>query len=241
MNPQAVKRIVAIICIVGFIVSCRSSSKKSEAKETESLDTSAVKFAGVFSDTIPCADCSGIAITADLKPDHTYVLEEDYLEGKGEHINYDVGTWTITDSILNLSNTTEKPRQFKVLNHAEISVLDNEGKMITGPGLNFNIMRSLKPFTPRKPIPVKGMFSGIEDTMQIYICAMNKTFAAAIQPDVQTMKTEYAKEKAKKDTIMAYVEGHFELRPSLQNTGTEDFFVIERFKKFAPSESCSNK
>ena len=230
------QKLIACFFILFFAASCKNNS--SSSKPGESLDTSAAKFAGVFSDTIPCADCAGIVTTLNIKPDHTYILEEEYLKGKKGNVFYSMGRWIVTDSVLHLNNLTEGTRQFEILSHASIRMLDNEGKSIADSLLNFKLQRSLVPFKPKKSIPVNGLFSATGDTMQITICAMQKTFAAAIAPDVKTMKTEYAKQKSKRDTVMAYVEGHFELRPSLKSSETEDFFVIEKFKKFAPLERC---
>lgn len=221
-----------------FVSACRNSSS-TRHKQKETLDTTASKFAGVFTDTIPCADCAGIVMTIDVKPDHTYVLEEDYLAGKKEHFFYSVGQWLITDSILNLTNSSEGARQYEILNNAEIRLLDNAGKPITSAIDKYSLRRSLTPFKPASSIPVNGMYTAKGDTMHLFICKMAKTFSAAIAPDVLTMKTEYQEQqKAHRDTVMVYVEGHFELRPSLKTTDTEDFFVVDKFIRFAPLESC---
>ena len=139
--------LIACFFILFFAASCNSNS--SSSKPGESLDTSAAKFAGVFSDTIPCADCAGIVTTLNIKPDHTYILEEEYLKGKKGNVFYSMGRWIVTDSVLHLNNLTEGTRQFEILSHASIRMLDNEGKSIADSLLNFKLQRSLVPFKPK--------------------------------------------------------------------------------------------
>ena len=193
------------------------------------------QLAGVFYDTLPCADCPGIATKVYLKPDQTFVMERDYV---GKNVAYETGTWAISDSLLHLTGTSS-PQQFKIESYALLDVLDTDGKEITGAPKKMELHRNNVPFKPQKPVPVEGIFKSSNDTMAIHICSMNKDYQATLAPTAMMMSAKY-KQTAKQQgqSLFAKVAGHFELRPSLNDTTTQDFFVIEKFISFDPKGAC---
>ena len=231
------KYIFVLTCLIMY--ACNSN--KGDTKEADSTASKPAsfdikKFSGVFYDTLPCADCPGIVTQLDLKPDNSFVMEQKYLE---RSVVYDIGKWSVTDSILKLTSS-EGPKQFKVLNFAAIRLLDNEGRMIYDTA-NARIVlgRINTPFKPLQPIPVEGVFSGNGDTMSIHICAVGNNYPVALSPGAMAIKAAYKNvAHQKNEPIYAKLEGHFELRPSLTDTSTKDFFVVERFIKFAPGQQC---
>src|SRR4051794_10933420 len=127
MNPASMKYIILLTCLI--IYACKNNKESDQetdntAKKPAGFEVQ--KFAGVFYDTLPCADCPGIATQLNLKPDNSFIMEQAYL---GRSVVYDLGKWSVTDSILKLTGS-EGPRQFKILNYAAIKLLDNEGRMI---------------------------------------------------------------------------------------------------------------
>ena len=191
---------------------------------------------GVFFDTLSCADCPGIATKLYLKPDNSFIMEQNYI---GRNTVYNLGKWSVTDSILKLTGT-EGTSQFKLLNHATIKLLDNEGRMMYDTtNARLMLQRDDAPFKTLKPIPVEGIFSATGDTMNIHICAMDNSYPVALSPDAMGMKTAYSKAAHQKnDSLYAKLEGHFELRPYMNDTITKDFFVVEHFIEFSPGQQC---
>jgi copper homeostasis protein (lipoprotein) len=231
------KYILLLTCLI--IYACNSN--KGGNKETDSTANKpkgfeVKKFAGVFFDTLPCADCPGIVTQLYLKPDNSFIMEQAYL---GKSVVYDLGKWSVTDSILKLTGS-EGPRQFKVVNFAVIKLLDNEGRMIDDTtNAHIILSRINTPFKPLQPIPVEGIFSANGDTMNIHICAVDNNYPVALSPGALGMKATYNKAvHPKNEPIYTKLEGHFELRPSLTDTSTKDFFVVERFIKFIPGQQC---
>ena len=225
------------------IASCHSNDNASETGNTQSDSTVGVKptgfevkqLSGVFYDTLPCADCPGIATKIYLKPDRTFIMEQEYVSKK---IAYQTGTWTNSDSLLRLSGTTDT-QQFKIESYALLEVLDTEGKEIAGTPKKLEVRRNNVPFKPLQPVPVEGIFRSIHDTMAIHVCSMNKDYQATLAPTAMMMTSKY-KQVAKQQgqPVYAKVAGHFELRPSLNDTITQDFFVIEKFISFDAKGVC---
>ncbi len=224
------------------IISCHSNTAP-ETKNTDADSTIGAKqtgfavkqLAGLFYDTLPCADCPGIATTIYLKPDLTFLLEREYI---GKKTAYETGTWTTSDSLLRLTGTRDT-EQFKIESHALLEVLGKDGKEIAGTPKKMELHRNNVPFKPLQPIPIEGIFRSIHDTMEIHVCSMNKDYQATLAPSAMTMTSKY-KQVAKQQgqPIFAKVAGHFELRPSLNDTTTQDFFVIEKFISFDAKGVC---
>lgn len=191
---------------------------------------------GVFGDTLPCADCPGVATKLYLKPDNSFIMEQAYI---GKNVVYNLGKWSVTDSILKLTGT-EGISQFKIINHATIKLLDNEGRMAYDTAnARLLLQRSNSPFKTLQPVPVEGLFSEDEDTMNIHVCSMDLNYPVALAPNAMSMKTAYKKAvHQKNEPLYAKLEGHFELRPALKDTSTKDFFVVEHFIGFVPGQQC---
>ena len=225
--------------ILVTIFSCHSNA---DTKSTSADSTVGKKpagyevkqLSGVFYDTLPCADCPGIATKVYLKPDNTFVMEREYV---GKSTSYETGTWTISDSLLQLTGT-DNPQLFKIVNYAELEMLDSQGKAIAGSTKKPELLRNNIPFKPLKPVPVEGIFSAVNDTMKIHVCSMNKDYPATLAPTAMMLTAKYKQTAKPGEPIYAKLAGHFELRPSLTDTTTQDFFVIEKFIQFIPKQQC---
>ena len=191
------------------------------------------QLAGVFYDTLPCADCPGIATKVYLKPDNTFVMEQEYV---GKNTFYQTGIWQVTDSLLQLIGTSS-PQRFKIINYAELELLDTEGKEINSPK-KLELYRNNIPFKPMQAVPVEGVFSAKNDTMNIHICSMQRDYPATLAPTAMILTSKYKQAAKDGEPIYAKLAGHFELRPSLNDTTTQDFFVVEKFIKFDPKQQC---
>ncbi len=228
-------------CCIFLAASC-SNISTSTLQNTSSDSTIAKQPAGynlkqiigVFDATLPCADCPGIATKLYLKPDSTFIMEQHYLD---RNFLYETGRWVMQDSLLQL-NGVDSAERFKIISHATLEPLDNDGKEIIAGSKKALLHRNNIPFKPVKEIPVEGMYSMKNNTMNIHICTMKKDYPATLAPGAMMMTSAYKKAAPNNEPLYAQVAGHFELRPYLNDTTTRDFFVIEKFIKFIPAQSC---
>ncbi len=103
-------------------------------------------FAGTFTGTLPCADCPGIDTRIVLAADGTYTISESYQGRSAPELKGD-GTWTVEQDNQRLrldpNSKSDNDRQFAILSHDEIRLLDLEGKPIES-SLPYNLKRSAK-------------------------------------------------------------------------------------------------
>lgn len=89
-------------------------------------------FAGVFSGTLPCADCPGLDTEITLNRDGTYTAHEVY---QGKPDSFDTGgTWTAEENgkrlRLDPNSKAEQDRLFAVVSNDQLDQLDAEGKAL---------------------------------------------------------------------------------------------------------------
>jgi uncharacterized lipoprotein NlpE involved in copper resistance len=99
---------------------------------------------GVYKGILPCADCSGIEVTLNLKSGFMYELETKYLGEKDEIYRYS-GTyyWNKKRNTIVLSELKNRPNQFFV-GENYIVQLDMHGNRITGQLAQKYVLKKVK-------------------------------------------------------------------------------------------------
>lgn len=104
----------------------------------------AAAFAGAFSGTLPCADCSGIDTKVDFKADGSYTIEETY-QGKPDGNAKGDGHWAAEEDgkrlRLDPNSKSDQDRLYEVVSNDEIRLLDQDGKKIESE-LNYSLKRA---------------------------------------------------------------------------------------------------
>lgn len=99
-------------------------------------------FAGVFSGTLPCADCPGIDTTLTLKADGSYLLHSVYQERSASFD--EEGVWQVEQSDRSIrlqpKGTDDATSGYQIISKDELKMLDSEGKPIDTP-LNYSLHR----------------------------------------------------------------------------------------------------
>ena len=140
--------VIALIAIT--FVSCTNQSKKQDTDLQDSTTLNegivdshtsemSLDWAGVYTGTMPCADCEGIETTIELKDDHTYVAHYKYL-GKGDNEFTEEGTftWSSTGSVVTLESG-DNTSLYKVEENRIILLMD-DGELNTGELADYYIL-----------------------------------------------------------------------------------------------------
>lgn len=93
----------------------------------------ALDWDGVYTGTLPCADCEGIKTMLQLNKDETYILKTKYL-GKSDEVNTTTGTfkWGSNGGMIQLAGLSgDAPGKYQV-GEEVLFHLDKDGKRITG-------------------------------------------------------------------------------------------------------------
>lgn len=123
------------------MASCNSAGKGDDKAETSADSTEVVSEtqpeaaafdkAGVYTGVIPCADCSGIETTLELRADGTYRLTEVYLEKKdGRFESSGKFEWDAANACISLGEGEELTSYIVEGDH--LVMLDKDGHRITG-------------------------------------------------------------------------------------------------------------
>lgn len=110
------KKVVFLSIVIMTMIGCSQSQK----------------HVGIYTGTIPCADCEGIKVNITLKADNTYEKTVVYLgKGNGNEINTS-GTYSVDkQDVITLNDISGEPNKYKIGENS-ITQLDMVGKSITG-------------------------------------------------------------------------------------------------------------
>lgn len=114
-----------ILALCLSFLSC--ASRKPDHSSFNSLD-----WAGMYTGTLPCADCEGIMTTIVLSDDLTYLLSTSYL-GKDGGVFEERGrfSWSPDGSTITFDGIKQRPASFRVGENT-LRQLDMDGHVITG-------------------------------------------------------------------------------------------------------------
>lgn len=119
-----------------LLFACNADQRSATPPDDLAHDVDTLKqsyrFNGVFSGTIPCADCPGINTIVEFLPDQTFYERMDYI-GRASTFA-DSGTWKQQDSIVTVSfGAQSQNKYFGIMNDSTITMLDADKNRITGP------------------------------------------------------------------------------------------------------------
>lgn len=101
-------------------------------------------LAGVFTGTVPCADCPGIDTTLGLNADGSFTLREVYQDRGGQGQATD-GTWTAEDGgkriRLDPNGKQLDDRLYRIVSSDELEMLDSDGNAPDS-DLDYSLRRS---------------------------------------------------------------------------------------------------
>jgi uncharacterized lipoprotein NlpE involved in copper resistance len=132
------KRVLYLLTIFAVLMSGLEACKsKTETKESNAPATdvhhsrNSTDWAGIYTGTIPCADCPGINVKITLNPDETYTISYRY-EDKQPTDEFVQGkfTWSADGGTIKLDCQEFPP--FYRLGEKKLIQLDMEGNPITG-------------------------------------------------------------------------------------------------------------
>lgn len=117
------------ISLMGILCLIACQSQQNQQGTNRNNVAVSLSYPSVYTGTIPCADCMGIAVTLTLQDEHNAVYTSLYM-GKSDSVFVDRGTYTIQDSILSLKLEYE---QFAFAISGEtLSMLDQDNQIIEG-------------------------------------------------------------------------------------------------------------
>lgn len=166
---------IALLSSVFTVACTQQEAKKAEpAKETASATAPATQpttsttpteqattpaYVGTYNGALPCADCSGIDTTVELKADGTYVLTEKYTHKDQEKIDVKQGKATFDAATSTITLETNDPLTTAkfVVEGDVISKLDADGKKATTKDMNYDLKKVAQPTdTPKAEIKAEG-------------------------------------------------------------------------------------
>jgi copper homeostasis protein (lipoprotein) len=198
----------------------------------------------LYEGTLPCADCTGIRYSLDIRADRVFFLRQTYL-GKhdgAEQSFDDIGVWSASPDAqaIILKGGREPALSFSIENPETLRKLDVEGKPIVST-LNYELRRnaSYRPLEPR--VQMRGMYSYMADAGIFRECITQLTLPVAQTGDNAALESAYGRSrKEPNEQLLVSVEGRIALQPPMEGDGLRQTLVVDRFIDVRPGEACGS-
>lgn len=135
--------ITVSLATVMLFSGCAKKSDQQSDQPMQGLSAAAEQLAlpAIFSGTIPCADCEGIALTLDLRADSSYVERREYLgkAAEGKNVFLEHGTWSLAAGKITLKPASGEGPILAIKSAHSLRMLDRAGNEIDSQ-LNYDLM-----------------------------------------------------------------------------------------------------
>ena len=144
-------KFLTLAAITTIFVSCNYSKSTADVGNKEQTKTEAqqnIDFStGIYTATLPCADCMGIETYITFRIDNKAVKSTSYLDSDGTSEN-EYGTWTKNDDIIEVSIPNSPKEYYLVKPNKTLVRLDADKKEVSGELAKNYIFKEVKAFTP---------------------------------------------------------------------------------------------
>ena len=134
------KKNLLILSSALALVACGGNApKKTAAAETQATTAAApdmhtaetsLDYQGTYTGTLPAADCPGIEVRLELKPDGTYTQHLKYIDRDTEFD--EKGTYTVKENLLTLTLSDGGQPEYYKVEENRVRRLDAEKQPVTG-------------------------------------------------------------------------------------------------------------
>lgn len=231
------KLIHALPALLISLSACQET--KPPAHETAPDDALAPQpWAGLYADTLPCADCPGILTQLDLRADSTYVMRDLYLDR--DSIPYGtIGRWTVSGDVLTLITADVPMRWARTEGRLERRQPD-------GTPIRTSLPNSIGPVAhfSASPMRLTGGYVYYADSHNFTPCGSEFIIPVAMD-EAGVEGAGLALERAYGERVATppdplYVEVVATLRigPAMEGDGTDEYLYIERLERVKEVQEC---
>jgi copper homeostasis protein (lipoprotein) len=196
---------------------------------------------GMWAGVLPCADCSGIRMSIEFRPDSIYVMRSEYLGTKRtrDTVAVELGRWRVlaNGTRVQLSGNGATARQY-VIAVRGLRMLDLSGNEIAT-GANVTLERQDEVTPINDVFHVRGMYTHMADAGTLEECRSGWRMPVAEQKDNAALERAYAKAKhAPGAPVMVSLTGHLDLERA-ESGDPYSALIVDKFEAVHPGESCA--
>lgn len=143
MKTSAIYKILALLVL---FTSCKAGYEKKKANGAQGpiydmhQSRTSLDWNGIYTGTLPCADCEGIKTVIQLNNDLTFISLETYLGKNNSTTHKGTFSWNKAGNTITLKSADNTKRSYFVGENT-LTHLDNEGQRITGSLANHYVLQ----------------------------------------------------------------------------------------------------
>lgn len=139
---MGLKNKVLSVCALAFLVGCANIPGMNTTSHTcphASCKAHTKSVVGVYKAMLPCADCSGIDATLNLKADNTFEI----INITSKYSEKDSGKYSVNGDIITTENQYKEKQMYKIDGYS-LKMLDADGKEPVGKLAKFYTFNKIK-------------------------------------------------------------------------------------------------
>ncbi|HKE43518.1 MAG TPA: copper resistance protein NlpE N-terminal domain-containing protein [Steroidobacteraceae bacterium] len=237
--------LLALVLMAGGCVSVGDNPNRKVSPPVASPDVRMLAGAilpAIYQGDLPCADCSALRYTLDVRADRVFFLRTTYVgkgSGAGESVD-DIGTWSLTPDAQNvvLKGAGDTKLMFSIENSETLLKLDGSGKPIES-NLNYELKRnaSYRPLEPR--VAMRGMYVYMADAANFRECRTQMKMRVAPSSEGAALERTYqATRKVPGEELLVDLEGQIATRPNEDSGNPIAVLLVEHLTKVWSGAGC---
>ncbi|MFN3586963.1 MAG: copper resistance protein NlpE N-terminal domain-containing protein [Moraxellaceae bacterium] len=186
---------------------------------------------GLFTGTLPCADCPGIETRVQLRPDGRFLLHEQFTGRRGAATASDFGRWEEAEGRVTLHGKGQ-PRTF-------LRAGADRLRPAEAADAAFGLARDTRSPGFLQPVSLHGAFTYLADGASLRDCLTGLVRPVAMSADYLALEREYlASRTAPGAALGVQVEVTLEMQPAMEGEGQTESWVVRRFVTALPGAAC---
>ncbi|MCB0770154.1 MAG: copper resistance protein NlpE N-terminal domain-containing protein [Flavobacteriales bacterium] len=212
---------IPVLWFYSCITSDAGSSQ--DANTTVEVDTNTVPVepVGLFSGTLPCADCPGISTEIWLRADSTYVQHATYQDRDTMPFG-SIGSWSLNGNTVLLKGTpgaryelTDKGLRSRTHQEDPASARP-PAELLKGVGTLLN--RSMR---------ITGGYIYADETHTLQPCGMEQQFPLGMQHAGLEMAMWYTEDNLGGTPMLVEIQAHLGMGPSMEGDEEDEYLFVE--------------
>lgn len=233
--------LIYLIVSLSFTVfyGCKDKTPVAENNKEEitNVADTASGISGLYEAILPCADCKGIETKIYLKNNYTYIKEENYkgVSDTMTHIFYDLGRWSVQDSVITLTGLTADTLRFRYDSMHTIQMLAHDGTVLPDSASSqYHFTYKKSTFSTSKPFIVTGVLDRSQNINSLYVCVWKASCEVSFSEKAKTQLDSLWHASKIDEHSKAIVQGEAILNPR-----DPEKFVIQKVNSVLAGDNCN--
>ena len=214
--------LIPVLWIFSCTPSDAGSTHDANIATVSDTNTAVVDPIGLFSGTLPCADCPGVSTEIWLRSDSTYVQHATYQDRDTMPFG-SIGTWSLVGNTVLLNGSPGM--RYELTDQGLRSLMHQDdptsakppAELLKGEGTLLN-----------KSMRITGGYTYADETHTLQPCGMTQHFPLGMQHAGLEMAMWYTEDHLGGTPLLVEIQAHLGMGPSMEGDEEDEYLYVEK-------------